>query len=323
MLYCVRYHLGSIALSALCKLAFTIPSFLVMHYKNFLKKKASHRGARIVRHILLITAYQRFMKFVTGLSVVHQSVFADNYWTCSKKSFYLLQRNRKRALLPQLAASYVLFYIKTAILLSGVVTGYCLLLFRDKTFNGQLTVELNSFLGPVCYTGVAAWFISEVFGGAFEVCCTTTLYAASCDEEMNVRAQRFAEDDLLEFMDLLGKEQNAHERDAQGIKKGRNAFDEGESDDEEVFTKKPRKNQIVPLYEEPDLGPSKPQLDSPFSDNIFVHRPNIPQNRNPNILAQSESTWMSSGITSRPHTGITDEEEPDSSRPTFRKAKFV
>mmetsp|Transcript_13569 Transcript_13569/g.25606 ORF Transcript_13569/g.25606 Transcript_13569/m.25606 type:complete len:324 (-) Transcript_13569:55-1026(-) len=323
MLYCIRYHLGSIALSALCKLAFTLPAFLIKPYRNFLKKKQNHKGIRFVRHLLLITAYERFMKFLTRLSIVHQAVFAEKFWFSAKRSYFLINRNQQRAGIPQDAAGYALFFIKASIMLAGLTTGYCLLLFKEKTFTGQLTIELTSVLGPICFSGMGAWFIAEVFGGAFEVCCTSTLYAASCDEEMNVRVQRFAEDDLLEFMDMLGREQNAHERDAQGIKKAKVHYDD-DSDEEEVFTKKPRKNQVVPLYGEPTLNPSKPIPDSPFSDNMFVHRPNIPNvRRNPNILAQSDSTWTSSGITSRPQTGMTDEEEPDSSRPMFRKAKFV
>jgi hypothetical protein len=308
--------------------------------RNLLKSKQNHKGVRIVRSVLLITAYERFMKFVTGLSVVHQAVFADKYWPCAKKSYYLVSRNQRRAGVPQEAASYVIFYIKSSIMLAGLVAGYCMLLFRDRTFTGQLTVELSSFLGPVCFSGVGAWYISEVFGGAFEVCCTTTLFAASCDEEMNAREQRFADNDLLEFMDHMGQEQNAHERDAQGIRKARNHFDEEDSDDENLFKRTYKKNQIVPLYEEQALKPNKPELHSktpktdasPYKpskgdafgdDNMFIHRPNLPQARQPAILAASNSTWMTSGMTSRPQTGQSDEEEPDSSRPVFRKAKFV
>jgi hypothetical protein len=119
-----------------------------------------------------------------------------------------MRRNHIRIGRPCKFGTFIINMMKWVIILAGVTTSLLLILFCERSPSGTLNIELTGLSGPILYTIVLSWFVGEVFGGSLEVSLNTVLLSAACDEEMFVREQRFVENDLLEFMDGIGEEQN-------------------------------------------------------------------------------------------------------------------
>jgi hypothetical protein len=99
------------------------------------------------------------------------------------------------------------------ITLIGPLLTFSLTLFLNHTSRGQLTIELSSSISSFFYVLVISWFIGRVFAGSLLVSLETVLISAACDEEMFTREQRFIEQDLLDFMDGIGEEQNEQHKE--------------------------------------------------------------------------------------------------------------
>lgn len=141
------------------------------------------------------------------------SIFGDNYHQAGKKAYHLMRRNNIRIGRPCKFGSFIINMMKWVIILSGVTVSLALILFQKHSVSGQLNIELTGLSGPILFSIILSWFAGEVFGGALEVSLNTVLLSAACDEEMFVREQRFIENDLLEFMDGIGEEQNLYHKE--------------------------------------------------------------------------------------------------------------
>ena len=124
-----------------------------------------------------------------------------------------MRRNQIRIARPGKIGEFIIMILQIIIVLVGPIVTLSLLLFRNRTFTGQLTIEIVVIVSPVLFTFINCWFIGRVFAGALKTSMNTVLMSAACDEEMFTREQRFIEPDLLDFMDGIGEEQNEQHRE--------------------------------------------------------------------------------------------------------------
>ena len=124
-----------------------------------------------------------------------------------------MRRNNVRIGRPCKIGEFIISILQIAVTLTGPCLTFALTLFLNKTFTGQLNIELVSSISPFLLVFIVSWFVGRVFAGALEVSLDTVLMSAACDEEMFTREQRFIEPDLLDFMDGIGEEQNEQHRE--------------------------------------------------------------------------------------------------------------
>lgn len=152
-------------------------------------------------------------RYFTSYNYTFMSIFGDNYLQAGQKAYHLMRRNNVRIGRPCKFGSFIINMMKWVIILSGVSVSLALILFPKRSVSGQLNIELTGLSGPILFSIILSWFVGEVFGGSLEVSLNTVLLSAACDEEMFVREQRFIENDLLEFMDGIGEEQNLYHKE--------------------------------------------------------------------------------------------------------------
>ena len=182
---------------------------------QFLLKNPSTSICKVLclRILCKLRFYLNFLRYITNLNYTFLSIFADDYILSGKNSYYLMKRNNIRIGKPAKIGIFIISMMKWVIILSGVCLSIILIIYPSSTVSGQLTIEITGISGPLFFSCILSWFIGEVFGGALEVSLITVLLSAACDEEMFVREQRFIEDDLLEFMDKIGEEQNEYHKE--------------------------------------------------------------------------------------------------------------
>ena len=213
--YVMRYHIGSIAMGSLLRIAnFVFLRPVLSRIAQCLKGgSVSICKVLCIRMCFCVKYYNTTLRYIGDLNYTFLSIFAEDYVECGKKAYHLMRRNYVRIGKPAKIGGFIIGLMKWVVVLSGVCMNLVLILFPRTTPSGQLTVEVTGVSGSLVFVFVISWFVGEVFGGALEVSLNTVLLSAACDEEMFTREQRFIEADLLEFMDGIGEEQNENHRE--------------------------------------------------------------------------------------------------------------
>jgi hypothetical protein len=113
------------------------------------------------------------LKYLAPHSITYLALFGDKFMTSARRGYFLLQRNRARVSLSTRNGEFIVSIMKIVITLSGTCFTYHQLLTEDKTFAGQLTIELVTATCPAFFSFMICTFVGQVFGGAFGACMHT------------------------------------------------------------------------------------------------------------------------------------------------------
>lgn len=111
----------------------------------------------VFRHVCCIPFYFNFIRYFTDYNNImvrirQQSIFGGSYLENTRKTFFLIQRNRIRIGVPLQETSLVFSIISQTAILLGTVTTLSLILVFDSTPSSQLTVELVNPAGPLLFS---------------------------------------------------------------------------------------------------------------------------------------------------------------------------
>lgn len=217
----MRYHIGSIAYGSFVRpFAATAAAILSPFAKMSAKlKEDSPRYKKYIAKTCFCSKWYfsklRYLAKQNYIFVISTqlAIFGESFFDSGVQALHLMRRNYVRIGRPCKIGDFVISIIEFLIILAGPVLNCSLILFSSRTMTGQLTIELSSLIGPVVFNVIISWFVGRIFAGALRVSLNTVLISAACDEEMFAGEQRFIEQELLDFMDGIGEEQNQHHRE--------------------------------------------------------------------------------------------------------------
>lgn len=147
--------------------------------------------------------HEALFKYLAPPAITYLALFGDKFITSARRGYFLMERNRYRVDVSTRAGGFIVSIMKLTIALSGTTFCYAWILYKDETFSEQLTIELVTATGPAIFCFIICMFIGYTFGGVFSACLNTVAGCASADEEMFTNEQRFMEEELQDFLDLV------------------------------------------------------------------------------------------------------------------------
>jgi Plasma-membrane choline transporter len=80
---------------------------------------------------------------------------------------------------------------------------------HNYTTHFQIKNQLHSFVGPVIFVGVLAYLVASVYAEMFSMATATLLQCFVADEEMYAPHERYAQNELREWVDVNGAKTQA------------------------------------------------------------------------------------------------------------------
>ena len=82
---------------------------------------------------------------------------------------------------PASKTGYFVKLLGWVIILAGVDLTFGLIILSDQTASGRLTVELVNPIGPLLFSFLICFFVSEISAGLLYISVNTVLVCAACD----------------------------------------------------------------------------------------------------------------------------------------------
>ncbi|CAM9678464.1 unnamed protein product [Chrysoparadoxa australica] len=122
---------------------------------------------------------------------------STSFCTSAKNAFLLIARNIVRVGAVSMVSEFIIIIMKLVICLATMGCTY--LAMKQK-----IEDELYSLVGPTIFVGILAYFVASAFANLFNMSTLTILQCFIADEEMFAPSQRFADNELKEWLDENG-----------------------------------------------------------------------------------------------------------------------
>ncbi|CAM9409984.1 unnamed protein product [Scytosiphon promiscuus] len=194
----LRFHTGTAAFGSLIiAIIKTIRAVL-----TYVQKKLQSSGNKVAQAALCCLScffwcLEKCIKFINKNAYIQVAIFSTSFCRSSKNAFWLIARNLARVGAVTVVTDFVVFIMKLVI---GLGTAGATYMFLQNFMKD----ELYSPLGPVLFAGVMAYFVASSFAALLGMTTLTILQCFIADEEMFEGEDRYARNDLKEWLDAHG-----------------------------------------------------------------------------------------------------------------------
>eukprot|EP00611_Tribonema_gayanum_P025465 TRINITY_DN5798_c0_g2_i1.p1 TRINITY_DN5798_c0_g2~~TRINITY_DN5798_c0_g2_i1.p1 ORF type:complete len:646 (-),score=224.01 TRINITY_DN5798_c0_g2_i1:303-2240(-) len=192
------YHMGTAAFGSLIIAIIQMIRAIIAWFQ----KKAKASGNKIAQYALCCCqccfwCLQKCMQFINKNAYIQTALFSTGFCKSGKEAFFLIARNIARVGAVSMVSEFMIIIMKLVICLATMAATY---LGLDATIGN----ELHSFVGPTIFVGVLAYLVASVFAELFSMTTATILQCFIADEEMYSPAERYADNDLKDFVNTHG-----------------------------------------------------------------------------------------------------------------------
>ncbi|CAM9571680.1 unnamed protein product [Ectocarpus sp. 6 AP-2014] len=218
----LRFHTGTAAFGSLIiAIIKTIRAML-----TYMQKKLQKSGSKAAQAVLCCLScffwcLEKCVKFINKNAYIQVAIFSTSFCRSSKNAFWLIARNLARVGAVTVVTDFVVFIMKLVI---GLGTAGATYLFLQNFMKD----DLYSPMGPVFFAGVMAYYVASSFAALLGMTTLTILQCFIADEEMFEGEDRYARNDLKDWLDAHGVNEEPSSPRMPKKKEGRKGGEEKE-----------------------------------------------------------------------------------------------